>query len=117
MSKTGSRCRNLFEKFLRNHHIQYTLSYEINNYETVKKCAMHGLGITLLPKTTVAAETQNGQLAILPLDYPNFKLQVQLCYHTKRQLSMPMKAFIQSMCYPTPHERLSLEQASRALPL
>lgn len=115
MSTIGSRCRNLFEKMLRKHQIQYTLAYEINNYETVKKCAMHGLGLSLLPKTTVTAETQNGQLAILPLDYPNFKLNVQLCYHAKRQLSMPMKAFVQLMCRPTPHGLHSPEQASKAL--
>ena len=51
MSTVGSRCRNLFEKMLRKHQIQYTLAYEINNYETVKKCVMRGLGLTLLPKT------------------------------------------------------------------
>ncbi|MGO4270389.1 LysR family transcriptional regulator [Paenibacillus sp. TAF58] len=115
MSTAGSRCRGLFEKMLRNHQIQYTLSYEINNYETVKKCVMHGLGLTLIPKTIVTAETQNGQLAILPLDYPNFKLNVQLCYHAKRQLSMPMKAFIQLMCRSIPHGLLSPEQANTAL--
>lgn len=114
MSISGGRCRNLFETMLRKHNITYTLTYEINSYETLKKCAMYGLGICLLPKTTVTAEIQNGQLAILPLNYPNFKLHVQLCYHAKRQLSVPMKNFISLMCEPTPPERLSLVQASKA---
>lgn len=114
MSISGGRCRNLFETMLRKHNITYTLTYEINSYETLKKCAMYGLGICLLPKTTVTAETQNGQLAILPLNYPNFKLHVQLCYHAKRQLSVPMKNFIRLMCETTPPERLSLVQASKA---
>lgn len=117
MSIASSRCRRLFKKMLRNHQIQYTLSYEINIYETVKKWVMHGLGLTLLPKTIVTTETQNGQLAILPLDYPNFKLNVQLCYHAKRQLSIPMKAFIQLLCRTTPHGLLSPEQANTALQL
>ncbi|MNR19084.1 HTH-type transcriptional activator CmpR [compost metagenome] len=117
MSISGGRCRKLFETMLRKHNVQYTLTYEINNYETIKKCAMHGLGICLLPRTTVTAETKNGQLAILPLHYPNFKLHVQLCYHAKRQLSIPLNKFIQLMCETTPHERLSLERASTIQPL
>ncbi|KRE90538.1 hypothetical protein ASG89_09645 [Paenibacillus sp. Soil766] len=117
MSISGGRCRKLFETMLRKHNVQYTLTYEINNYETIKKCAMHGLGLCLLPRTTVTTETQNGQLAILPLNYPNFKLNVQLCYHAKRQLSVPMQNFIQLMCTSTPHEQLSLGQSSTVLPL
>ncbi|TXK85709.1 LysR family transcriptional regulator substrate-binding protein [Paenibacillus sp. N3.4] len=78
---------------------------------------MHGLGLSLLPKTTVTAETQKGYLAILPLEYPNFKLHVQLCYHAKKQLSLPMQAFVQLMCTSTQHVPLSLEQANKALPL
>ncbi|WP_084224578.1 LysR family transcriptional regulator [Paenibacillus pectinilyticus] len=117
MSPSGGRCRKLFETMLRKHNVHYTLTYEINSYETIKKCAMYGLGLCLLPKTTVASETQNGQLAILPLNYPNFKLTVQLCYHAKRQLSVPMKNFIQLMCETIPHEPLFLAQSNIAQPL
>ncbi|WNR46556.1 LysR family transcriptional regulator [Paenibacillus roseipurpureus] len=117
MSISGGRCRKLFETMLRKHNVQYTLTYEINNYETIKKCAMHGLGICLLPRTTVTSEIKNGQLTILPLSYPHFKLSVQLCYHAKRQLSVPMNNFIHLMCATTPHEQPYLEQASKVLPL
>lgn len=106
MSISGGKCRNLFEDMLRKHRVKYRLTYEINSFETLKKCALHGLGVTFLPRTTVTSEIQTGQLAILPLDYPDFKLTVQLCYHAKRQLSVPMTNFVGLLCKTTPHEPL-----------
>ncbi|UJF35258.1 LysR family transcriptional regulator [Paenibacillus hexagrammi] len=117
MSTQGCRCRRLFEQMLRSRQVKYTIPYEINNYETVKKCVMHGLGISIIPKTIVLNEIKTGQLAALPLHYPAFKLMVHLCYHVKKQISKPMRAFIESLCGTTQPEWPAPAQSDTALPL
>jgi DNA-binding transcriptional LysR family regulator len=97
---TSEYCTSRYycESMLRCHHVQYLNTYEIISFETIKKYVMHGLGISLVPKTIIASEHEKGQLAILPLSYPPLQVNVQLVYHVKKHISKPMRAFIQSVC-------------------
>ncbi|MFE5318073.1 LysR family transcriptional regulator [Paenibacillus sp. NPDC056579] len=100
MIMTSDNCtsRSYFETMLRVNHVQYSKTYDNMNFETIKRYVMHGLGISLVPKTIIAPEFENGQLAILPLHYPSLVLKVQLVYHEKKYISKAMRAFIQSVC-------------------
>lgn len=107
MIMTSDNCtsRLHFESMLRTHQVQYLTTYENTNCETAKRYVMHGLGISLVPKTIITSELEKGQLAILPLRYPSFVLNVQLVYHVKKYISKPMRAFIQSVCPGTQNFR------------
>jgi DNA-binding transcriptional LysR family regulator len=112
---TNSICmsRQLLESMLRTHLVQYQLTYQITNHEAIKKCVTHGLGLALVPRTVINEEQKNGQLAVLPLRYPDLKLYIQLVYHKKKYISKPMRAFIDSLCSLTPLVPLAAELTSK----
>ncbi|MGW5281575.1 LysR family transcriptional regulator [Streptomyces collinus] len=95
-TEPGCAYRDLFEREL-------TASapvdfLEFGTIEATKRAAAAGLGITLLPEVTVAAELAEGSLVRLAWE-PPFTLRTQLAWRSGRRLA--------------PHVRLFVEQARR----
>jgi DNA-binding transcriptional LysR family regulator len=96
-SVPGCVCRQLLENLLETNHVRYRVVSEIYSLEAVKACVMNGLGISLVPKTLVAHECRRGELVTLPLVHPPLRLFIQIVYHKKKHITVPMRYFIDSL--------------------
>jgi LysR family transcriptional regulator, low CO2-responsive transcriptional regulator len=65
MREVGSGTRLLAERFLAQHGIEPRIGMEIGSNETIKQAVMAGLGIAFISAHTIAAEIDDGRLAIL----------------------------------------------------
>src|SRR5215467_2755332 len=68
MREVGSGTRLLAEKFLAEHDIEPRIGMEIGSNETIKQAVMAGLGIAFISAHTIAAEIDDGRLAILDVE-------------------------------------------------
>jgi len=65
-----------------------------NNGEALREAAMHGLGITLLPRFIVESALQQGALQIvLPTYYPS-ELSIDVLYPVNRHLSVKIRLLV-----------------------
>jgi DNA-binding transcriptional LysR family regulator len=90
-TEAGCAYRDLFEVELRGAETMPFL--EFGTIEAIKRGVMSGLGISLLPEVTVAAELEKGELATLSWDTP-FSVHTQLAWRSGRRLSRELKLFI-----------------------
>ena len=67
MREVGSGTRLLAERFLAKHRIKPRIGMEIGSNETIKQAVMAGLGIAFISAHTIAAEIDDGRLAILDI--------------------------------------------------
>jgi LysR family transcriptional regulator, low CO2-responsive transcriptional regulator len=65
MREVGSGTRLLAEKFLAERGLEPRIGMEIGSNETIKQAVMAGLGIAFISAHTIAAEIDDGRLAIL----------------------------------------------------
>jgi len=65
MREVGSGTPLLAERFLAQHGIEPRIGMEIGSNETIKQAVMAGLGIAFISAHTIAAEIDDGRLAIL----------------------------------------------------
>ena len=64
------------------------------NIEILKKMVEVGLGVSLVPRFSVQAEVEHGQLRSLPITDYSFKRPLALIHRRGKSLSRPMQAFI-----------------------
>ncbi len=67
MREVGSGTRLLAERFLAKYRIKPRIGMEIGSNETIKQAVMAGLGIAFISAHTIAAEIDDGRLAILDI--------------------------------------------------
>jgi DNA-binding transcriptional LysR family regulator len=67
---------------------------EFNSIEAVKQCVMAGLGLTILPAVTVAAELSQGRLLKLPWMGPDLTVVTHMVWHKDKWLSPALDAFL-----------------------
>jgi len=65
MREVGSGTRLMAEGFLTKHGIKPRIGMEISSNETIKQAVMAGLGIAFISAHTIAAEIEDGRLAVL----------------------------------------------------
>jgi len=65
MREVGSGTRLMAEGFLAKHHVKPRVGMEISSNETIKQAVMAGLGIAFISGHTIAAEIEDGRLAML----------------------------------------------------
>ncbi|MEV0265051.1 LysR family transcriptional regulator [Streptomyces sp. NPDC050617] len=90
-TEAGCAYRDLFEEELKGAETASFL--EFGTIEAIKRGVMAGLGVSLLPKITVAAELARGEMTVLPWQ-PPFKVFTQLAWRRGKRLSREMKLFI-----------------------
>jgi DNA-binding transcriptional LysR family regulator len=57
----------LVEQFWASSGLAPRITMELDSIEATKRMVMNGLGLTMLPRSTVEAELQNGQLVTIPI--------------------------------------------------
>jgi DNA-binding transcriptional LysR family regulator len=63
----GSGTRTLMEQFFARTGIAPRIGMEISSNETIKQAVMAGLGLAFISGHTIAAEVEDGRLAVLPI--------------------------------------------------
>ncbi|MER5751409.1 LysR family transcriptional regulator [Streptomyces sp. NPDC002088] len=91
-SEPGCAYRDLFERELA--PLAPVAFMEFGTIEATKRAAAAGLGISLLPEVTVAAELAEGSLVRLPWEAP-FTLRTQLAWRAGKRLPAHARLFVE----------------------
>ncbi|MEO3976453.1 LysR family transcriptional regulator [Streptomyces sp. CAU 1734] len=92
-AEPGCSYRDLFEDVLRTASGEPVTFLEFGTVEAIKRGAIGGLGVSLLPRVAVADELASGRLAALPWD-PPFAVYTQLAWRRGKRVSPEMRLFI-----------------------
>lgn len=95
LTEAGCSYRVMFERSLADTTVNLSTMIEFNNVEAIKQCVMAGMGIAILPQVAVAAEIDDGRLAALAWDVPNFEIVTQMVWHKDKWLSPALSAFLE----------------------
>lgn len=95
MTEKGCSYRYLFEYILKSNDVSTDNVMETWSVETIKKCVMNGIGISLLPLVAINDELENGRLIAAPINTDLKKVFSQIAYHRKKWLSPALNAFLQ----------------------
>jgi DNA-binding transcriptional LysR family regulator len=68
---------------------------EFDNIETIKQAVSVGLGVAVVPQPSVRREQQQGRLAVIPLDEPEWTREVGVVYRQDRALSAAARKFVE----------------------
>ncbi|AEW98539.1 transcriptional regulator, LysR family (plasmid) [Streptantibioticus cattleyicolor NRRL 8057 = DSM 46488] len=92
-AEPGCAYRDLFERELSAGTAEPFSFLEFGTIEGIKRGAIAGLGVSLLPQITVAEEIAAGELAVLPWE-PPFEVFTQLAWRQGKRLSRELRMFI-----------------------
>ncbi|ANE47495.1 LysR family transcriptional regulator [Paenibacillus swuensis] len=95
VTELGCTYRSLLEKTFRKEGVHFRSSFELSSLEAIKQCVSYGLGIALVPRIAVEAETAEGKLAVLPFNHPDIRIYTQVIYHRRKWLSPPLKHLLE----------------------
>lgn len=90
-TEAGCAYRSLFEEELQG--AETTSCLEFGTIEAIKRGVVSGLGVSLLPRVTVASELDKGELTALAWPVP-FTVYTQLAWRSGKRLSRELKLFI-----------------------
>ena len=94
LTEAGCCYRSLFERILSRASVYPATTLEFGSIEAVKQCVMTGLGLTVLPGVTVAAELSQGRLLKLPWRGPDLTVVTHMVWHKDKWLSPALSAFL-----------------------
>ncbi|MCC6234509.1 MAG: LysR family transcriptional regulator [Verrucomicrobiales bacterium] len=94
--------RRAIDKSLRSEGVEVHHVMEVDNIETVKRAVEIELGVSIIPKSTVAQEVRNGTLSEVELDGADFWRPVSAIIKKSKVLSPAMKQFIAILREPKP---------------
>jgi LysR family transcriptional regulator, transcriptional activator of the cysJI operon len=86
--------RRLVDGLLRRHRVRVHYTMELDNIETIKRSVEAGLGLSLLPAPTLAAEIRARTLVGKPPAEGPFRRPIGVVYRKNRELSAAGKAFL-----------------------
>jgi DNA-binding transcriptional LysR family regulator len=93
LTSTSCNYRETFECDLKSHGIPYQVTLESGSVQVIKKMAISGMGLCVLPRLAVQEELNTDLLAALP--YKNdYKVYSQLFCHASKWLSPNLTDFI-----------------------
>ncbi len=90
----GLPTRKAIDAVLARRHVRVDIRMQSGNIEILKKMVEVGLGLSLVPRFSVQAEVEHGQLRSLPISDYSFKRPLALIHRKGKSLSRPMQAFI-----------------------
>ena len=94
VTEPGCSYRTMLEQTLESTGLK-NMKIEFSSIEAIKRCAMVGLGVTLLPKVAVTEELISGKLAVLPWRGVEFPFVTRMVWHKDKWISPALQAFIQ----------------------
>jgi DNA-binding transcriptional LysR family regulator len=86
--------RRLVDALLRRHGVRVQYAMELDNIETIKRSVEAGLGLSLLPAPTLAAEIRARTLVGRPAAEGPFLRPIAVVYRKSRELSAAGKTFL-----------------------
>ncbi|WP_312112104.1 LysR family transcriptional regulator [Brevibacillus reuszeri] len=95
LSEKGCSFTVGFEKYLRQKQFTYGNPLSFSSMETIKKCVMNGLGISLLPLYTVKNEIEQGSLSMIAEEELLDSFYTQLSYHKNKRVIAAMRKLIE----------------------
>ncbi|MCX7710175.1 MAG: LysR family transcriptional regulator [Clostridia bacterium] len=95
VEEDGCCYRTRFESLLAESGARPGSIQEFGNVETIKKCVVSGLGISILPRIAVEKECLSGQLNELAWNAPDFNIYTQILYRKNKWLSPALSAMIE----------------------
>lgn len=93
LSQVDCSYRRLFEQVLDEQNVAPENTITFQSVETLKRCVMEGVGITILPEIAVSADIADGRLTRLAWTDGTFEVAVLLIRYRGRWLSPALKAF------------------------
>lgn len=97
MTEDTCNYRIMLEKVLRAGGAPVRIGLELGNPEAIKRYLMSGTGISLLPRMVAEEEIKRGELAILPFQHPDIRLDIQIVIHPKKWLSHSLQDMIEML--------------------
>jgi DNA-binding transcriptional LysR family regulator len=94
-TEKGCCYRAMFEQALSSCGVTPQASIEFHSVEAMKKCAIAGLGITILPEIAAQRELATGELYQLRWNEPDLHVYTHMVWHKDRWLSPALKAFLE----------------------
>lgn len=95
VEEDGCCYRMIFESLMAEAGIYPSSIQEFGSVETIKKCVISGLGISILPLISVELEIKDGQLKELLWSSPDFNIHTQILYHKNKWISPALSAMIE----------------------
>jgi DNA-binding transcriptional LysR family regulator len=86
----------MFEQELLQARVNLEATIEINSVETLIRCVMKGIGITVLPGMIVAGHIAAGQLAQLSLFDGHLETAILMITHKDKWISPALRAFMEA---------------------
>lgn len=94
MKERGSGTRKLVNELFSKKGLTPNILMETSNTEFIKQLVQRGDGVSFVVREAVAAEFQEGKLAIVPIRGSKVYLDVSIAYLKDQHLSPPAQAFL-----------------------
>ncbi len=94
LSERGTGTREAIDSALRGVEIELAPAMELGSIEAIKESVAEGLGITILSRLAVTAETAAGRLVIVPLTDLVLKRVFAIVYHRDKRISPAIQVFL-----------------------
>ncbi len=94
LSTVDCSYRRLFEKMLAEEDVSLDPTLIFHSVETLKRCVMAGVGITILPEISVSKDIAKGTLTRLAWEEDKFEVAVLMIWSKGRWLSPTLRAFM-----------------------
>jgi DNA-binding transcriptional LysR family regulator len=96
LPKHDCNYKMVFEQLLTEEKVEATF-IEVNSIETIKKCVMEGIGVTLIPKMSVKQEIAQNTLTALSWSQDNLETGILMIWHKDKWLSPTLQAFMDTV--------------------
>jgi len=94
LSKVDCSYRRSFQWTLNQEKVRPGSLMEFNSVAVIKQCVMEGVGITILPKITVAHDIAEGRMAALAWEEGELEVATLMIWYKEKWLSPALSAFM-----------------------
>lgn len=89
--------RMLFEQMLTEEGVETAAMIEMNTLETIKRCVMKGIGVTIMPVISLRKEIDMKELAVLPWTEEMLETAILMIWHRDKWISPTLQAFMDTV--------------------
>ena len=87
LREKGSGTRELFERKMAFHHINYNVKWECTGFNAIKNAVINNRGIGVISSRMIQKEIDNNLLKVVPIEEFIWKRDFFLVYHKNKELS------------------------------
>ena len=97
LSKVDCSYRKIFEQILSQEEVSRFNRIDFYSVEAIKQSVMAGVGITILPKISVATDVAAERMVILPWTEGSLEVAILMIWYRDRWISPTLQAFMESI--------------------